>query len=64
MAKQTAATPTEERCITSYPVRSGMKGILYTTITGRDDPAGAVREIDDELYRVCIVNPAKVVGLN
>ena len=93
MAKITAATPTEERCITSYPVRrgyapgvvyppeittvadaidihchahanqqdalalakyasqSGMKGILYKTITGRDDPAGAVREIDDELRR-------------
>ncbi len=41
-----------------------MKGILYRTITGRDDPAGAVREIDDELYQVSIVNPAKVVGLN
>ena len=64
MAKVTAATPTEERCITSYPVRSGMKGILYKTITGRDDPAGAVRQIDDELYRVCTVNLAKVVGLN
>jgi len=93
MAKVTAATPTEERCITSYPVRrgyapgvvyppeittvagaidihchahanqqdalalakyasrSGMKGILYKTITGRNDPAGAVREIDDELKR-------------
>ncbi len=64
MAKETAATPTEERCITPYPVRSGLKGILYKTITGRDDPAGAVREIDDELYQVSIVNPAKVVGLN
>jgi hypothetical protein len=93
MAKITAATPTEERCVTSYPVRrsyapgvvyppeittvadtidihchahanqqdalalakyasqSGMKGILYKTITGRSDPAGAVREIDDQLRR-------------
>ncbi len=93
MAKETAATPTAERCITSYPVRrsyapgvvyppeittvtdaidihchahanqqdalalakyasrSGMKGILYKTITGRDDPARAVREVDDELRR-------------
>ena len=93
MAKQTAATPTEERCITSYPVRrayapgviyppeittvvdaidihchahanqqdalslakyasrSGMKGILYKTIAGRNESAKAVRDIDDELRR-------------
>ena len=90
MAKVTAATPTEERCITSYPARrgyapgvvyppeittvkdaidihchahanqqdalalakyasrSGMKGILFKTITGAD-PAPTVHMINDEL---------------
>ena len=37
--------------LAKYASRSGMKGILYKTIAGRDDPAGAVREIDDELRR-------------
>ena len=92
MAKVTAATPTEERCITSYPARrayapgvvyppeittvkdaidihchahanqqdalalakyasqSGMKGILYKTISGAE-PATAVGVIDEDLRR-------------
>lgn len=93
MARLTAATPTEERCVTSYPVRrgyapgvvyppevttvtgvidihchahanqqdalalakyasqSGMKGILFKTVTGRDNPAEVVRGVKDELDR-------------
>ena len=92
MARVTAATPTEERCITSYPARrayapgvvyppeittvkdaidihchahanqqdalalakyasqSGMKGILYKTITGAE-PATTVGVIDEDLRR-------------
>ncbi len=91
MAKQTYATPTEQRSVTSYPARrgyapgvvyapavstvqdvidihchahanqqdalalakfasqSGMKGILYKTITGGDDPAGEVRRVKQAL---------------
>ncbi len=91
MARKTAATPTEERCVTSYPARrgfapgavfppeapnvedaidihchahggqqdalalakfasrSGMRGLLFKTITDWDHPAAAVAEIQEAL---------------
>ena len=93
MARTTAATPTEERCVTSYPARrgyapgvvyapeapgvenaidihchahggqqdalalakfasrSGMRGLLFKTITNWNRPALAVSEVREELER-------------
>jgi len=93
MARKTAATPTEDRCVTSYPVRrgfapgavfppqapnvegaidihchahggqqdalslakfastSGMRGLLFKTITDWNHPADAVAKIQDDLDR-------------